>query len=60
MFKGTERITFLGTPFQDSDEAEWAQVGRVFVSRSAHPNAALLGDLEKNSNVLINLEDSFQ
>ena len=56
----TKRIAFLGTPFQGADKAKWVNTGRSFISSFASTSPELLKDLEKKSEILVELEDSFQ
>ncbi len=55
----TKRIAFLGTPFQGSDKAKWADFGRSFVSFFASTSSELLKGIEIKSDSLVALKDSF-
>lgn len=58
--ESTRRVSFLGTPFEGSDIAAWAQLGRRFFSLFQDTNAAILEELKKpESHQLSTITDDF-
>ncbi|KAL8727659.1 MAG: hypothetical protein Q9166_005895 [cf. Caloplaca sp. 2 TL-2023] len=53
------RIAFLGTPFQGSDMAGWAEMGRKFASLLQDTNKELLNDLKQDSYQLKTISEGF-
>lgn len=56
----TRRIAFLGTPHQGSDKAQWAEIGKKFLTLlSLKSTGGLLKELEQRSDTLVKLGVAF-
>ncbi|KAH8892162.1 hypothetical protein GQ53DRAFT_806100 [Thozetella sp. PMI_491] len=52
-------MIFLGTPFAGSEKASWALIGTQFLSLFSSTNEEKIGDLEKRSKMLIDINNNF-